>query len=84
VRGAALVSLLMLLAFTPLVLKRALELQAAANIPFCMVKFDCGCGAGEVWICRKLTENVLLMLVSAWLLFGGGRLLSLRYALLRH
>jgi uncharacterized membrane protein YphA (DoxX/SURF4 family) len=82
VRGAAFMSLLMLLAFTPLVLKRALELQAAAHIPFCMVKFDCGCGAGEVWICRKLTENALLMLVSAWLLFGRGRAFSLRYELL--
>ena len=83
VRGTALMSLLMLLVFTPIVLKRALALQAAAGIPFCMVKFDCGCGAGEVWICRKLAENVLLCLLAIALLAGWGRSFSLRYSLWR-
>ena len=81
VRGSASISLLMLLVFTPLVLKRALALQAALHIPFCAVKFDCGCGSGEVWICRKLSENVFLILLSAWLLAGRGRQCSLRYTL---
>ena len=68
VRGAALVSLGMLIPFTAVVWRRALVLQAASQIPFCAVRFDCGCGAGEVLICYKLIENGLLMLCSLWLL----------------
>jgi len=73
VRGAALMLLLMLLAFTPLVLQRALALAAANKLSLCLVKFDCGCGTGEVFACNKLVENCLLMLLSAWLLAGRGR-----------
>ena len=47
VRGTALTLVVMLVPFTGLVLHRALLLQAAQNIPFCAVKFDCGCGTGE-------------------------------------
>lgn len=68
VRGTALVSLATLLPFTIVVWKRALVLQAASQIPFCAVRFDCGCGTGEVNICFKLLENSVLMLLSAWLL----------------
>jgi uncharacterized membrane protein YphA (DoxX/SURF4 family) len=73
VRGAALVSLALLIPFTAAVLHRALALKAALAIPFCLVKFDCGCGAGEEFICRKLVENVLLIALSAWLLARGDR-----------
>ena len=73
VRGAALMLLLMLLAFTPLVLARALTLAAANHLPLCLVKFDCGCGMGEVFACNKLAENGLLIVLSAWLLTGRGR-----------
>jgi uncharacterized membrane protein YphA (DoxX/SURF4 family) len=73
VRGAALMLLLMLIAFTPLVLQRALALAAANKLPLCLVKFDCGCGTGEVFACNKLLENCLLILFSAWLLTGRGR-----------
>ena len=59
VRGTALTLAVMLVPFTLLVLHRALLLQAALNIPFCAVKFDCGCGSGEEFICRKLLENFL-------------------------
>jgi hypothetical protein len=65
------------------VLKRALAIAATSGIPFCAVKFDCGCGAGEVFICAKLVENAVLLLLSAWLLAGGGRQLCLRFGLLR-
>lgn len=68
VRGTALVSLVTLVPFTIVVWKRALVLQAASQIPFCAVRFDCGCGTGEVNICFKLLENSLLMFLSAWLL----------------
>ena len=83
VRGTALTLLVMLVPFTGVVFHRALLLQAAQNIPFCAVKFDCGCGTGEEFICRKLLENLLLILLTAWLLVGHGRQWSLRFNLLK-
>jgi uncharacterized membrane protein YphA (DoxX/SURF4 family) len=82
VRGTALTMLLLLVPFTALVLRRALFLHSALEIPFCAVKFDCGCGGGEVFICRKLAENVLLMLLAGWLLAGRGRRLCVGYGLM--
>ena len=70
VRGSALMLLCLLVPFTLVVLQRALALQSMLAIPFCAVKFDCGCGTGEVWICRKLVENGLLILLSGWLLMA--------------
>ena len=81
VRGTALTLTVMLVPFTLLVLHRALLLQAARHIPFCAVKFDCGCGTGEEFICRKLLENFLLIVLSAWLLAGRGRQFCARYRL---
>lgn len=83
VRGAALNLVAMLVPFTLIVLKRALGIAAASGIPFCAVKFDCGCGAGEVFICAKLVENTVLLLLSAWVLAGGGRRLCARHDLFR-
>ncbi len=83
VRGSALMLLIMLVPFTLVVLQRALALQAALAIPFCAVKFDCGCGTGEVLICRKLLENGMLILLSGWLLTGRGRRLCARYSLMK-
>jgi uncharacterized membrane protein YphA (DoxX/SURF4 family) len=80
VRGSALVLIAMLVPFTWMVLHRALALDAA--IPFCAIKFDCGCGGGEVLVCRKLLENVVLILLSGWLLAGRGRRWCLRYRLI--
>jgi uncharacterized membrane protein YphA (DoxX/SURF4 family) len=82
VRGAALVTLAMLLPFSLIVLKRALVMASTQGLAFCAVQFDCGCGNGEVVICHKLIENCALMLVSFWLFSGHGRKLSLRYSLL--
>jgi uncharacterized membrane protein YphA (DoxX/SURF4 family) len=81
VRGTALTLVAVLVPFTWLVWRRALALQAIHAIPFCAVKFDCGCGAGEVFICHKLTENFILILVSCWLLSGTGRRWCARHAL---
>ena len=81
VRGTALTSAVMLVPFTLVVLHRALLLQAALNIPFCAVKFDCGCGTGAEFICRKLSENLVLFALSIWLLAGRGRQFSLRFSL---
>ena len=82
VRGTALTLTVMLVPFTLLVLQRALLLRAVWHIPFCAVKFDCGCGTGEVFICRKVAENCLLFLLSCWLVSGPGRKFALRFSLL--
>ena len=81
VRGAAVMLVVMLIPFTLLVLKRALAIADAQHLAFCMVKFDCGCGAGEVFICKKILENCLLTLLAAWLITGAGRKLALRFSL---
>jgi len=81
VRGTALTLVAVLIPFTAVVWHRALVLQGARAIPFCAVKFDCGCGIGEEFICHKLLENAGLILASLWLLGGRGRILSLRYSL---
>ncbi len=83
VRGAALNILLMLAPFTLVVLKRATAIAAVSGIPFSAVKFDCGCGAGEVFICHKLVENTVLLLLAAWLLTGRGRQFCIRFSLHR-
>lgn len=79
VRGTALWLTLLLGAFTGLVFQRALAVQSLQHIAFCAVKFDCGCGTGEVFICHKLAENVLLILLAAWLLSGYGRRACIRH-----
>ena len=81
VRGTALTLTGVLIPFTGVVWHRALILQGAKAIPFCAVKFDCGCGMGEEFICRKLLENAGLILLAFWLLAGRGRILALRYSL---
>jgi uncharacterized membrane protein YphA (DoxX/SURF4 family) len=81
VRGTALTLTCVLIPFTAVVWHRALILQGARAIPFCAVKFDCGCGLGEELICRKLLENAVLILLAFWLLAGRGRILALRYSM---
>jgi hypothetical protein len=79
VRGSASLLIGMLVPFTAVVLNRAMALQAANPIPFCAIRFDCGCGAGEVLICHKLVENCLLILLSMLLLVGRGNRWCLQY-----
>lgn len=81
VRGAALVLAGLLVPFSIIVAMRALDISEASGKPYCTVRFDCGCGNGEVLICGKLLENALLLAVSLWLLAGRGRLLALRHSL---
>ncbi|MBX3746487.1 MAG: DoxX family membrane protein [Verrucomicrobiae bacterium] len=83
VRGTAVVSLGMLMPFSLVVWDRARGLHESLGGPFCGIRFDCGCGAGEVAICHKLAENAVLMLCSAWLLGAGGRRWCLWPALFR-
>ena len=82
VRGSALLLVAMLVPFTIIVARRALAMHATGTIPFCAIKFDCGCGAGEVFICRKLAENTLLTLLAAALIFARHGKLYLRHSLL--
>jgi uncharacterized membrane protein YphA (DoxX/SURF4 family) len=84
VRGTAVMLIVMLVPFTVIVFRRALAIQSAQAIPFCAIKFDCGCGTGEVFICRKLLENFLLIVFSVWLLAGYGRELCLRHSLMSY
>jgi uncharacterized membrane protein YphA (DoxX/SURF4 family) len=81
VRGTALNLIAMLIPFTLLILRRALAIASTQGTPFCLIKFDCGCGNGEVVICNKLIENSGLILISVWLLAGYGRQLSARFTL---
>ncbi|HEY3853078.1 MAG TPA: DoxX family protein [Verrucomicrobiae bacterium] len=81
VRGTALTLVGILVPFTIVVWHHALELGMAKSIPFCAVKFDCGCGTGEVYICTKLMENFGFILLSCWLLNGRGRRWALSYSL---
>ena len=77
-RGAACVAVLMLVPFTIIVARRALAIHAEQGTPFCDIKFDCGCGAGEVVICHKLLENSLLIFGALWLTLQPDRLLLLK------
>lgn len=80
VRGTSLVLVAMLVPFTLMVLRRALQIADIQQIAFCAVKFDCGCGTGEVYICRKLVENSLLTVLCLWLMTGVGNRLAVRFA----
>ncbi|HKQ36627.1 MAG TPA: DoxX family protein [Verrucomicrobiae bacterium] len=81
-RSTALLLVAMLIPFTLLILRRALAIHGAEHIPFCAIKFDCGCGAGEVLICRKLLENTLLTAVAIWLMFWRHHIVAVRAKLL--
>lgn len=75
-RGAALLIVGMLSFFTPMLLARAWGLYTApdsAFATFCGVKFDCGCGTGPVFICRKLAENIGLLVGALIILFSVSR-----------
>jgi uncharacterized membrane protein YphA (DoxX/SURF4 family) len=73
VRGASLLLFVLLLGFTGAVAYRALNIYNAQDIAFCAIKFDCGCGAGEVFICNKLVENSTLCLLALLTALSGSR-----------
>ena len=76
-RGAALVSIAMLVVFTTAVFLRALGEHEAQDIAFCAIEFDCGCGQGIVNICSKLWQNGTLVLLGIPILFSSNRRLCL-------
>lgn len=61
-RGAAVLLLVLLIAFTAAVAYRAIGVYHSETIAFCSIKFDCGCGGGaEIPVCDKLRENTALI-----------------------
>jgi len=82
-RGTALLLLAMLLGFTAVVALRALNIYAVQHIPFCDIKFDCGCGTGEEWICQKIPKNLGLCLLALLILISRSRKFCLRGDLFR-
>ena len=83
VRGTVVLVLGMLIPFTWMIAHRALGIHEAGTIPFCAIRFDCGCGAGEVNVCRKLFENGSLVLLAAVLLVIRSDKWALRHDLAR-
>lgn len=71
VRGSALALLALLLPFSAMVFSRAWALHLEHAIAFCAVRFDCGCGTGEVLICGKLLENAFLVILALVVLVRG-------------
>jgi uncharacterized membrane protein YphA (DoxX/SURF4 family) len=82
VRGNAVLMLLMLAVFTGAVALRTVGIYNAEEIAFCAIKFDCGCGVGEVFICKKLLENSGLLLLSLLVLLSQSRKYCLKGNLL--
>lgn len=86
VRGAALTIFGMLTAFGPLLVWRAWTEYQAPGSPFpsfCAVRFDCGCGTGEVYICWKMLENTAAQLGALIALLSRSRFLCLSALLTR-
>jgi hypothetical protein len=72
-RGTATLLIVMLVVFTTAVLIRAIGIYHAQDIPFCAIKFDCGCGAGEEYTCAKVPKNTGLLLLSLIVLLSRSR-----------
>lgn len=63
-RGAAACVVIMLCVFTPAILLRALHLHGQQGGSFLDIKFDCGCGSGEVYAWKKILSNLGLLALS--------------------
>lgn len=64
VRGAAGVLFALLIVFTTMIVIRGVNIYHAKDIAFCAIRFNCGCGGGDVFICNKIVENLLLTLLA--------------------
>lgn len=72
-RGTALVAAVLLFVFTALLTWRALAIYRVGATSFCAIRFDCGCGTGEVLICMKLAENVAAAMLASLIVLQGSR-----------
>lgn len=84
VRGAGLMTAIMLCVFTPAIVLRALRMVSETGQGFFQIRFDCGCGGGEVVIWKKVTENLLLLLLSVVAIASCSRRWCLSGLLDRH
>ena len=82
-RGVGVTFLLMLMAFTPAILARAVGVYNSEDIPFCRIAFDCGCGGGDINTCLKISENTGLAVLCAILIFSKSRLCAVERLLTR-
>jgi uncharacterized membrane protein YphA (DoxX/SURF4 family) len=64
-RGSSLALLLLLTGFTIAIAIRAANIHAAEGLGFMEIHFDCGCGGGDVYVWRKIPENIGLWLLAA-------------------
>ena len=78
VRGTGYGMLLLLMVFSGAILLRALDIQAAEQIAFCAIKFDCGCGTGEEYVCSKLPQNLGLMALTGLVVWSRAQRFCLR------
>lgn len=78
VRGAAGVLLALLVMFTVMIFVRGLRIVEVDEIAFCAIRFNCGCGGGDVYICNKLAENVGLAFLAVLGLVSGADRFCLR------
>ena len=73
VRGSALALLILLTVFTAAIVHRAIGIHASDAIAWCAIKFDCGCGSGEQYVCHKVPENIGLWLLALIALLSRSR-----------
>ncbi len=64
IRGSSLVLLLLLTGFTFIIVLRAVDIHTTQGLPYSQIHFDCGCGGGDVYVVRKIPENVGLWLLA--------------------
>ncbi|MFC1653108.1 DoxX family protein [Planctomycetota bacterium] len=76
-RGVGVLFTVLMIAFTAMVLYRATVIHGDIGGAFCDIKFDCGCGRGEVYICHKVLENLGLLLLAAYCFLSRSNKLSL-------
>lgn len=78
VRGASGLLLALLLMFTTMIIIRGVNIYNAKEIAFCAIKFNCGCGAGDVFICSKIVENATLTVLALFTLLSKADRFCLR------
>ena len=76
-RGTAALFAALMIVFSAALLYRAWGIYTAGDIAFCDIKFDCGCGHGVVFICRKVLENAGLALLAFYVMISRSTRLSL-------
>ena len=58
---------------TAAIFLRTKGIHAAGGQSFCAIRFDCGCGGGEVNACGKMLTNTGLILATLVALFSRSR-----------